>query len=36
MVKIKIAGACLNQTPIDWENNYKNISDSIIEARKKR
>jgi NAD+ synthase (glutamine-hydrolysing) len=27
--KLKIAGACLNQTPIDWENNLSNISMAI-------
>ena len=31
--KLKIAGACLNQTPIDWENNLKNIKESIFQAR---
>lgn len=32
--KLKLAGACLNQTPIDWENNLGNIR-SAIEAAKK-
>ena len=32
---MKIAGASLNQTPIDWENNEQNISDSITEAKSK-
>src|SRR6185437_122248 len=29
----KIAGAAINQTPIDWENNYKNIVDAIDIAK---
>ncbi|MEM0941336.1 MAG: nitrilase-related carbon-nitrogen hydrolase [Bacteroidota bacterium] len=33
MKKLKLAGACLNQTPIDWENNLKNISDAISDAK---
>lgn len=32
--KLNIAGACLNQTPIDWANNIRNISMAISEARK--
>lgn len=31
--KLKLAGACLNQTPIDWANNLRNISSAIAEAR---
>lgn len=31
--KLKLAGACLNQTPIDWENNLRNIKSAIDEAR---
>ena len=34
MKKIKIAGACLNQTPIDWNNNITNIIGAISEAKK--
>lgn len=34
MKKIKIAGACLNQTPIDWDNNITNIIGAISEAKK--
>ena len=33
MRKLKIAGAALNQTPIDWENNISNIREAIGEAR---
>jgi NAD+ synthase (glutamine-hydrolysing) len=31
---LKIAGACLNQTPIDWENNTANILAAIRDAQK--
>ncbi len=31
--KIKLAGACLNQTPIDWDNNLRNITKALEEAR---
>ena len=31
--KLKLAGACLNQTPIDWENNLRNIKSAIEEAK---
>ncbi|MEQ9468369.1 MAG: NAD(+) synthase [Ekhidna sp.] len=31
--KLKLAGACLNQTPIDWENNLLNIKSAIDEAK---
>lgn len=34
MRKLKIAGAALNQTPLDWENNFSNIVEAISEARK--
>ena len=30
---IKIAGAAINQTPIDWENNFKNIVNAIELAK---
>ncbi|MDH5365724.1 MAG: NAD(+) synthase [Cyclobacteriaceae bacterium] len=30
---LKIAGAALNQTPIDWDNNLNNISSAILEAQ---
>ncbi|WP_026462989.1 NAD(+) synthase [Adhaeribacter aquaticus] len=30
---LKIAGAALNQTPIDWQNNLQNIKDAIEEAK---
>lgn len=30
--KVKIAGACLNQTPIDWEGNTENIANAIKTA----
>ncbi len=33
MAYIKIGGAALNQTPIDWENNIHNIRSAIDEAR---
>ena len=32
--KLKLAGACLNQTPIDWKNNLRNIVSAINEAKK--
>jgi NAD+ synthase (glutamine-hydrolysing) len=31
---IKVGGACLNQTPLDWDNNLKNILETIELARK--
>ncbi|MEP5612713.1 MAG: nitrilase-related carbon-nitrogen hydrolase, partial [Cyclobacteriaceae bacterium] len=31
--KLKIGGACLNQTPIDWKNNLDNIKLAIDQAR---
>lgn len=30
---VKIGGAALNQTPLDWENNSGNIREAIIKAR---
>jgi len=30
---IRLAGACLNQTPIDWKNNLQNIKRAIEEAK---
>lgn len=35
MSQIRIAGACLNQTPIDWNNNISNIRDAIKDAQEK-
>ncbi|MEQ8627159.1 NAD(+) synthase [Ekhidna sp.] len=32
--KLKLAGACLNQTPIDWGNNIGNIKRAIDDAKK--
>ncbi|MEM7298727.1 MAG: nitrilase-related carbon-nitrogen hydrolase, partial [Bacteroidota bacterium] len=32
--QLKLAGACLNQTPIDWGNNLTNIREAIKEAKK--
>ena len=33
MLDIKIAGSTLNQTPINWKNNFENIKNSINEAK---
>lgn len=33
MSTIRIGGAAVNQTPIDWENNVKNILDAIEQAK---
>ncbi len=33
MTNIKLAGAALNQTPLDWKNNLKNIRDAISLAK---
>ena len=33
MSKIKIGGATLNQTPLDWDNNFQNISHALTQAR---
>lgn len=30
---LKIGGACLNQTPIDWKNNLGNIKEAIEQAK---
>lgn len=34
--KLILAGACLNQTPIDWKNNLANITNAINEARESK
>lgn len=36
MRKLKIAGASLNQTPINWSNNLNNIQYAIDEAKKQQ
>jgi NAD+ synthase (glutamine-hydrolysing) len=33
MTKLKVAGAAINQIPIHWENNLKNIRNAIHEAQ---
>ncbi len=33
MAKYKIAGGSVNQIPLDWKNNLKNIKDCILQAR---
>jgi len=33
MSNIKIGGATVNQTPLDWSGNFKNIIDAIADAR---
>ena len=33
---LKIGGATVNQTPIDWKNNRQNILDAILEARSEK
>lgn len=33
MANIKVAGAALNQIPMHWENNLKNIQDAIAQAK---
>ena len=33
MRSVKIGGACLNQIPMDWDNNLRNIQQSIEEAK---
>ncbi|PIB34818.1 NAD(+) synthase [Reichenbachiella sp. 5M10] len=33
MAQVRIGGACLNQTPIDWESNTRNIRSAIDEAK---
>ncbi len=32
-MKLKVGGATVNQIPIDWRNNSKNIIDAIQEAK---
>ena len=36
MPRIKVATAVLNQTPMAWENNTRNIIDAIEEARRQQ
>jgi NAD+ synthase (glutamine-hydrolysing) len=36
MSKIRIAGATINQTPLDWENNFQNIREAIKMAKDKQ
>ncbi len=36
MTRLTIAGATLNQTPIDWENNTANILEAIHSAQKQK
>lgn len=36
MKTIKVAGAAVNQTPIDWSNNLKNIIEAIEAAKKEK
>jgi NAD+ synthase (glutamine-hydrolysing) len=36
MTKLRVAGAALNQIPIDWKNNLKNIEDAIHKARQQQ
>ncbi len=31
--RLKLAGAALNQTPLDWDNNLQNIKEAIEEAK---
>lgn len=33
MTNIKLAGAALNQTPLDWDNNLENIREAILVAQ---
>lgn len=33
---MKIAGATLNQTPLDWSNNLTNIKNAISEAKEEK
>jgi NAD+ synthase (glutamine-hydrolysing) len=33
MGKLKIAGATVNQTPLDWQGNFSRITDAISEAK---
>ena len=34
--QLRIGGACLNQTPLDWMGNLSNILDSIRKARQQK
>ncbi len=34
--RVRIGGACLNQIPLDWEGNIRNIVNAIEEARAKK
>jgi len=36
MTRIKIAGATLNQIPLDWTNNVSNITNAIEEAKRQK
>lgn len=36
MTRLTIAGATLNQTPLDWEGNGANIVESVLAAREKK
>ena len=33
MNQVKIGGACLNQTPIDWDTNFQNIKSAIEDSK---
>lgn len=34
MKYIKVAGACVNQTPLDWENNLQHLMGAVREAKR--
>jgi hypothetical protein len=34
MSNIKVGAASLNQTPLDWERNKKNVIDALYEAKR--
>lgn len=36
MTRIHLAGATLNQVPLDWDNNVRNIREAIEEARRQK
>ncbi|GAA0881197.1 NAD(+) synthase [Algoriphagus jejuensis] len=36
MAAIKIAGATVNQTPLDWKGNFNRIQDAIVQAKSKQ
>lgn len=36
MTTLRIAGASVNQTPLDWENNFNNITSAIQMAKEKK